>query len=104
MWDEHNALIAKLNTLTNDELYKRQQLEKHVAEIESQIKAIVGRKPLADSDESIKAQISQLWAAINNLPKGEKGDQGPVGPQGPQGIQGERGEKGEKGDTGPMGP
>lgn len=105
LWDEHNALIAELNTLTNDELYKRQQLEKRVDEIESQIKAIVeSLKALADTDESIKAQISQLWAAINNLPKGEKGDQGPIGPQGPQGIQGERGEKGEKGDTGPMGP
>ena len=73
--------------------------------IEIEIQNIKTRlSELAGEDQRIWAEISNLWNAIRNIPKGEKGDQGEVGPQGPQGIQGPKGDKGDKGDTGPMGP
>jgi len=103
--DEYNSLLARLQGLTNDEIYLRQQIENRLAELESQFEEVkIKLQELATKDGIHDSEISALWAAIRGIPKGEKGDQGEVGPQGPQGIQGVKGDKGEKGDTGPMGP
>lgn len=72
--------------------------------IEIEIQNIKTRlSELAGEDQHIWAEISNLWNAIRNIPKGEKGDQGEVGPQGPQGIKGDTGPQGPQGIQGPKG-
>ena len=97
--NEHDALIAKLQGLTNDELYLRQQIEKRLKELENEFAELkIKISELSAKSGMHDSEISNLWNSIRNIPKGEKGDKGDAGPQGP------KGEKGDKGDTGPQGP
>ena len=93
--DRHTALInTNIKEIDGLKIWKT-DVDGELRTIEAEIQSIQQRlTELAGNDQAIRDEITSLWAAIRNIPKGDKGDKGDTGPQGPQG------EKGEKGDTG----
>lgn len=90
--DRHTELINdNIQEIDGLKIWKH-NVEGELRTIETNIETVKARiVELAGEDENIWAEISSLWNAIRNIPKGEKGDQGAVGPQGPKGDKEFRG-------------